>query len=99
MFGTSFPPRPPIQPIAAVLDTGALAEDHVTVMQAHIAKVESEEPSIPPKAEAVGASDDPMTGGPQPMAEAVTAGEASSVAPGAGSPPRAEAFVDAPVAA
>eukprot|EP00969_Alexandrium_andersonii_P036003 1576948-Alexandrium_andersonii.AAC.1 len=28
MFGINFPPRPPLQPIAASLDTGALAEDH-----------------------------------------------------------------------
>eukprot|EP00969_Alexandrium_andersonii_P094501 4174928-Alexandrium_andersonii.AAC.1 len=65
-------------------------------MQEHIAKAESEEPSLPLLAEAVGGSDVAMTGEPQPMAEAVPAHEASGVAPGAGPPPRAEAFIDAP---
>eukprot|EP00969_Alexandrium_andersonii_P289219 12783174-Alexandrium_andersonii.AAC.1 len=68
-------------------------------MQEHIAKAESVGPSLPPMAEAMGVSDVPMTGELQPMAEAVPADEAMDVAPGAGPPPRAEAFVDAPVAA
>eukprot|EP00969_Alexandrium_andersonii_P319474 14113013-Alexandrium_andersonii.AAC.1 len=70
MFGDVFPPRPPRQPIASIVDTGALAGDHVRALQEHIAKAEMEEPPLPPMAEAVGASDVAMTGEPQPMAEA-----------------------------
>eukprot|EP00969_Alexandrium_andersonii_P234348 10347112-Alexandrium_andersonii.AAC.1 len=54
MYGAVFPPRPPRQPIASILNTGALAEDHVRAMREQIAKAEMEEPPLPPMPEAVG---------------------------------------------
>eukprot|EP00969_Alexandrium_andersonii_P288992 12773891-Alexandrium_andersonii.AAC.1 len=43
--GTVFPPRPPLEPIASILDTGALAAEQMA------------EPPLPPMAEAAGVAD------------------------------------------
>eukprot|EP00969_Alexandrium_andersonii_P294185 13002639-Alexandrium_andersonii.AAC.1 len=50
--GTVFPPRPPLEPIASILNTGALAADHIRAMDEHIGKAEMLEPPPPPMAEA-----------------------------------------------
>eukprot|EP00969_Alexandrium_andersonii_P110710 4886070-Alexandrium_andersonii.AAC.1 len=46
-----FPPRPPAKPIAAILDTGALAADHAKALERFIAEGKLEEPQPPPMAE------------------------------------------------
>eukprot|EP00969_Alexandrium_andersonii_P006561 285225-Alexandrium_andersonii.AAC.1 len=56
------------------------------------------EPPLPPMAGAVGVADAVMAEEPQPMAEDAFAVRVETAAPGAGPPPMAEAFADAPAA-
>eukprot|EP00969_Alexandrium_andersonii_P195492 8636176-Alexandrium_andersonii.AAC.1 len=50
--GTVFPPRPPAAPNASILNTGALAADHLQAMEEHIAEAEATELPPLPMAEA-----------------------------------------------
>eukprot|EP00969_Alexandrium_andersonii_P173384 7664693-Alexandrium_andersonii.AAC.1 len=93
IHGTDFPPRIPKAPIAEIINTGALADEHTAALETQLARAEAEVAASPPRAgivEAIRVDEPVAAGGDLPRAEAVPCDDPMQVEPVSGAPPRAE---------